>query len=504
MTTSITKDPCPSSSEYVHVVWQDGHVECRTRSMSHSRSCPHIGPEVSELIRRFAGYRGGPGYAQVDCPCCGSGGLAVHDFATGVWKVTCSGRCSETAILSAAARLPALREPAYWEDHPARALPERYEPRAQSQRRERGSWPSVEFELALRRARAEADAIFDAELAGPGEPILSSLADAESVPKPSILRLPDGSYLLRRGWVHLFHGKPFCGKSPLCYIAIVEVVKAGGRVLLVDYEMGGPGAKALLVELGLSEGQIRAQVLYAYNPHKWTQGKRDQLAGEIETSIPDLVVIDSLSRSMSKAGLDQNDATETDAWFHSLPTWTVDQFGSAVMLIDHTTRNDGPHPSGNIQKTAAPQFHIWVQNVSAFSRDHEDGCSLLVVQKDRSGQRAIGQTVAELRTEVGGSFVLHEVGKPTASGDDMELDLSTMPQAHKVRIEVIEKLRAADAAGLLTKDIIDLSGGADYQSRKKALDWLLNAAQVIRRKEPGTAKGMRYWLTEFAPGDLDE
>ena len=360
--------------------------------------------------------------------------------------------------------------------------------------------------------RAEAEVLFDARRAGTDtEPILSSLWDAEPVPEPSILRLPDGTYLLRPGWVHLFHGKPYCGKTPLCYIAIAEVLKAGGVVLLVDYEMGKSGAKALLVEMGVTEGQVRGGLLYAYNPHKWVQARRDRLAAEVKAREPDLVVIDSLSRSMSKAELDQNDATDTDAWFHSLPTWAVDSWGSAVMVIDHTTRTDGPHPSGSIQKTAAPQFHVWVQNVKPFSRDHEDGCSLLMVQKDRSGQRTLSRPVAELRTVLGGSFVLREVDKATSavSDDEVLIDLGAIPYPQQVRLDLHEALRLAGADGVTKMKLTDPSGegdggGAHAKVRREQLDWLEKNGQAVCRREPGTSRGQRWWAIEFFPGDPDE
>ena len=464
------------------------------------------------LIERLPGYRWFVDSGQFKCPCCDHSGLIQFDHAARTEVLECMDGCAEAKILAWAERQPsrgahAGQQKADWQ------LSDRERVQARRPQRERGtSWPSPEYELARLEARAEAEALFDASRAGAdNEPILSSLADAEPVPEPSILRLPNGTYLLRRGWVHLFHGKPFCGKTPLCYIAVVEVVQAGEFVLLVDYEMGAAGAKALLIELGLSESQIRDQVLYAYNPHKWTASQRDQLAAEVEARAPDLVVIDSLSRSMATAGLNQNDATETDAWFHSLPTWAVDQFGSAVMLIDHTTRTDGPHPSGSIQKTAAPQFHVWVQNVKPFSRDHEDGCSLLMVQKDRSGQRTLGRPVAELRTVLGGSFVLREVDQSTSvtSGDEVEVDLGALPYSQQVRLEVHDALRQAGAEGVTKTKVTDPSpggdgGGANAKVRREQLDWLEKHGHAVWRREPGTSRGQRWWAVEFFPGDPDE
>lgn len=419
------------------------------------------------------------------CPLCNGPAslfLAASEDGDAVW---CNYSCADDSVVERALRFLVARLPALCSAHDG--YPNKHCARCQN------------YNTALAHAfrqlrRGEADQTLTTE----GQTLLTSLVDAEPVPDPTILRLPDGTYLLRRAWVHLFHGKPFCGKTPLTYLAIVEVVQAGGVALLIDYEMGASGAKALLMELGLSSEQIRQSVLYAYNPSRWTQDQRDRLLAEIEERCPDLVVVDSLSRSMAVAGLDQNDATETDAWFHSLATWAADQFGSAVVLIDHTTRTDGPHPSGSIQKTAAPQFHIWVQNTAAFSRNHEDGCSLLVVQKDRSGQRTVGASVAELRTQVGGSFVLRDVGRgrPVAKGDDVEIEVpewAVEEQAH------IDALRASGSTPMTRRSLVG-DGGAANKARRDGLDRLVSKGLVIERKQPGSAKGRHYWLAEFFQG----
>lgn len=452
---NVVKVPCPSNSGWDHIVFQDGHVRCTAPKIL-GEGCPSLTADRPARIQQG----------------------------------------------------PPVGRP--WSE---------YERASESRRKtvtSTGLLPGVQQALDRLRDQSEAKALFEAEQMGAEEePILSSLVDAEPVPDASILRLPDGSHLLRRGWVHLFHGKPFCGKTPLTYIAVVEVVRAAGQVLLIDYEMGPAGAKALLLELGLSEGQIAAHIPYVYNPPRWTQRQRDRLAAAIGTRVPDLVVIDSLSRSMATAGLNQNDATETDAWFHSLPTWAVDQFGSAVVIIDHTNRADGPHPSGSIQKTAAPQFHIWVQNLAPFSRDHEDGCSLLTTQKDRSGQRRIGHPLAELRTVLGGSFVLREVagsGNSQAGevgGDTVDVDFGAMSDRDRLRIEVLEVLRGAGVEGITKTRVTDPGGqgdggGAYAKARRSALEWLENAGRAVYRKEPGTSRGQRWWAVEFFPGDADE
>lgn len=442
--TGLKKVPCPGNVGWEHVVFGDGHERCLAPKIL-GEGCEHV-----------PGYRPMPArgpYVQPD------------------WQMSNNER-------------------------------RRY----QSDRHERGSSSSLtEQRLAWKRADAEAEALFDAEQAGADdEPVLSSLTNAPSVPEPSILELPDGTYLFRKGWIHWIHGKGGSGKTPVCYIAAIGVLRAGGRVLIVDHEMSDAGAFDLLRDLApdLSDGQIDAQVRYMYEKPLHYGRVKEKLLSELDGFTPDFAIVDAVTGSMAEGS--QNDNGDVNRWFRAVPQWLRDQFGAAVVVIDHSNREDGPMPSGSARKHGAPEFRLWVRLVRDFNPDHEDGCSLLEVRKERGRHARTGKVVGELRTVLGGSFVLRAVDKVTsaASGDEVEVDLGALPYSHQVRLDIMQELQQKYGdGGALTTDLT--ARGAEGQVKRKALTWLWEHGQVAQRREPGSARGMRWWAPGFAPDDAE-
>lgn len=333
------------------------------------------------------------------------------------------------------------------------------------------------------------------------EPVLSSLTKAAPVPDPTILRLPDGTRLFRKGWVHWIHGKGGSGKTPLAYLAANEVIAAGGYVLLVDHEMGDAGALDLLRDLApeLSDEEIDAHVRYMYEKPLHSEQTRLKLISELDGFTPDLVIVDAVTGSMAEGS--QNDNADVNRWFRAVAQWLRDQFGAAVLVIDHSNRDDGPMPSGSARKHGAPEFRLWVRLVRDFNPNHEDGCSLLEVRKERGRHARTGKVVAELRTVKGGSFMLREVGKsPTSSSDEIDV---AIPDSALYEQEHLDALTASRSEPLTRTDLVGDGGGIN-KARREALDRLVKRGRVIERKMPGSARGRLYWLAEFFPGGPDE
>lgn len=451
---------------------------------------------VRAILEPLPSIRWYPGYAQFRCLRCRTS--AIAHFGEPETEIRCGGGCTKPQILAAAQeyRRPAERLSGVRAEQPLPRVVDR-----------RPAWPSTEYELARLRARREAEALFAEEQGGPDDAWTPSLLTGDVlVAEPTILQVGTGPFLLRRGQVSLVSGLPGSAKTPLAYLGVVDAVRRGESVILIDHEMAPAAAAALLRELGLSNAEIDMQVIHYADPPPLTMRTQEQVVAALEGRDVSYVVIDALAGSMP-AGTSQNDAADVNAWFAALPKWFAKQFNAAVLVIDHSNKEDGPAPGGSVRKQGVPDFRMWLKLDQGFSRQHEDGRSTLIVQRDRTGSYGRGETVAELRNELRGDrsvFVLRPPGgSATAQDGVVDVDLSTMPAAHALRIELLDGLRTAVGRGLLTGEITGGSG-AESQTRKRALDWLVNDGQVVSRPEPGTAKGRRYWAVEFAPGGLDD
>lgn len=373
----------------------------------------------------------------------------------------------------------------------------------------------IEFREADETARAViAERKADAEGTDSWAPI--DWHKVEKLPEPSIMWIPEGPslgrYLIRRGWLWLVHGQEGCGKTPLVVLALVEQVKRGKLVAIIDYEMGAAQMKLLLLELGLTAEQIDHGVLMIDNPGAISAKRRERLADEIRSKAKATgrefvaAMIDSLTESMSSSpGANDNDAQDVGVWFDALPDWLLGEFQRqiAVVVIDHSGNIDGPRPSGSHKKKDAPQGRIWVRKKVPFSRKHENGCSEVLVVKDRSGINVIGVVVAELRTKLGDTFYLAEPGGTGTKNSDGSINIDVgdgLGFTDEEEDQVTALLAAAGARGCDTTALTS-GGGGNSTGRRRALKWMFTEGQLKRRKDSGKNGPMRYWLLDFAPDD---
>lgn len=441
-----------------------------------------------QLLDRIPGIQNDQGVLYLPCPLCNGRASLMLGAASGGDAVWCHYGCNDDADVERAMRFLAESLPYRCTEHENRA--------------------SNHCPRCLRYAAAARDVYRRLQRADFGQlvtedegTVLSSLTRAAPVPDPTILLLPDGTYLLRKGWVHWFHGKGGSGKTPLSYMAAVAVVRAGGKVLIVDHEMGESGALDLLRDLApdLTDQQLEEQVRYMFEQPLDKDSIKLKLLTELDGFVPDLVIVDAMTGSMVDGS--QNDNADVNRWFRAVPQWLAVQFGAAVVVIDHSNREDGPMPSGSARKHGAPQFRLWVRLVRDFNPDHEDGCSLLEIRKERGRHARVGKVVAELRTVKDGSFVLRTPGAHApATGTDIELDLPAWAILEQEHIDAL----AAAAPRPLNRTELTGNGGAGSKPKREALDRLVAKGRVVERRQPGSARGRLYWLAEHAPLELDD
>ncbi len=150
-----------------------------------------------------------------------------------------------------------------------------------------------------------------------------SLINAEPVAPPTILEVGEGSgqFLIRENTITGIHGPFAVGKTPLAYLAVVQEIRKGNCVLIIDHEMADSQAVLLLREFGLSDQEINEGIHYVYDPPPPTKASRLRLIAEILARQEatgrrfTLAVIDSLTQSMATVpGSDDNKASDVTTW----------------------------------------------------------------------------------------------------------------------------------------------------------------------------------------------
>lgn len=224
---------------------------------------------------------------------------------------------------------------------------------------------------------------------------LAGLFDGSVVlPEPELFARSDGQPLLYPGKCHAFNGESESGKSWAALVACVQVIRAGGRVLYLDFEDTAATVVTRLLALGAKPDEVVARFHYAapaepleYRNGKVTMGHVD-LHDVLEANPVDLAVIDGVTEAMSLHGLSTNDNDDYAKYHHMLPR-RLARSGAAVVQIDHVTKDKesrGRFAIGAQHKLAGMDGAVFSFEVVAAFGLGLHGIAKVFINKDRPGQ----------------------------------------------------------------------------------------------------------------------
>lgn len=233
--------------------------------------------------------------------------------------------------------------------------------------------------------------------------------DAELMPRA------DGICLLYPGLVHSLHGESESGKSWIMQAEMARVLKAGGSVLMVDFESDPASVVQRLRLLGVSDSDIMTNFDYR-RPEMRPESALERAAWEdmLKGSYK-IAVIDGVTDALGLWGAKTVDNDEVASWIRTFPKAVADRTGAAVVLIDHVSRNTdtrGRFAIGAQAKMAGLSGAAYVVDVEEPLGVGLRGVLTLRVAKDRPGQVRgnCGPARKSDRTQEAARFVLDSVG----------------------------------------------------------------------------------------------
>ena len=204
---------------------------------------------------------------------------------------------------------------------------------------------------------------------------------AEMEDRPPVEPTLGGLGIVYPGKRHVFSGPQESAKTLAAYVVGLHVVRTGGRVVLIDFEMGPWDAKTRLRELGATDAELGA---FSYvEPDTASTPER---VGALVSLEPDLVLVDAAAGAFSLEGLDDNARKDVETWANAwiTPFWKA---GVATIVLDHVTKNAetrGNYAIGSERKVGGADVHLGFTVVRAISRgDH--GLYKVTTHKDRGG-----------------------------------------------------------------------------------------------------------------------
>lgn len=270
---------------------------------------------------------------------------------------------------------------------------------------------------------ADADAIMqqlgvsaDAEVVG--GIVFQSITDLLENGVPDVPMLVEDVIYLEG--LHLISGPPGHGKTSWVQWLCHSAMGWGKHIVWLDYEGGlGPTVKRLL-EVGIPPSLAADRFHYASFPAE----AEKHLVAVIERWDKPLIVVDSMSKALSYAGIDENDNAAVTAW--TVPVvQAVKQHQTPVIIIDHVAKKggDSEYSRGASAKLADVDVHWGVKRVRKFNRKTA-GAVVCKAHKDRPGDLPFARAY---RVGDGSGKLTFSHDDTILAGDEHAPDDETLP-----------------------------------------------------------------------------
>lgn len=211
-----------------------------------------------------------------------------------------------------------------------------------------------------------------------------ALALAGKLPPPKLI-VDDMVY---ETGVHWLSGHPASGKSIIALAWAQLIMNEGRHVVWADYEMGLEMHVRRMAEVGYTLDLSLERFHYAWYPPDLVK----HLGHVAERWPKPLVVIDSASKALSMAGINEDNPSEVTGWTVPL-IQAAKTYDLPMVVIDHVTKSDkgdSRYARGAGAKLADTDVNYKLTVLDPFTRDHA-GMVELRQTKDRFGYVPVAQ-----------------------------------------------------------------------------------------------------------------
>jgi hypothetical protein len=294
----------------------------------------------------------------------------------------------------------------------------------------------------------------------------TALGSGYERPRPTIGQIVGtDNCLLFKGMSHSVSGEGGKGKSIFAMKTAFDYAEAGHRILYLDYEKSWASFVNRARMLGVSS-EAADNIAYWGRPGKMMGRKLRRLLRFCLKYGIELVVIDSMSRSMTSchAGWSENSNDDAREWYEFCIAPMV-AAGLTTLTIDHVgrPRDDGPAAAKRYAKGAVDKLNVIDGIVysavtgKAFSANHA-GWLDIIAGKCNEGHYAEGELVCQFHVtpEDDGERVVAEFRAPKEPSRDAN---------GKIRLTgIMEKISVALSEGPLNQQQLILTVGSKEKS----------------------------------------
>lgn len=301
---------------------------------------------------------------------------------------------------------------------------------------------------------------------------LATLPDTPPI-KPTL----GGVGIVYPGKRHVFSGPPESAKTLAAYCVGINTIRAGGTIILIDFEMGSYDARDRLTELGATPQEIAA--VHYLEPSEPATDPRIQRLVQLQ---PHLVIIDAAAGAYDLQGLDDNKRGDVEklARLYVRSFWRAN---IASIFIDHVVKNTetrGKYAIGSERKLGGTDVHLGFETITPIQRG-STGLYKVVTHKDRGGYLQRGH-LANLELA---SDTSHQISWQFKPAEHAAPDAPFRPTTLMERISGWLRLQQEPVS---RKRVEDGVKGHNAKAKRTALDVLIAEGFVTETAGPRNAK----------------
>jgi len=293
--------------------------------------------------------------------------------------------------------------------------------------------------------------------------------------------------------VTIIAGGPEQGKSWIMCHSILQTLRSGRRVMVLDEEEGVKGVAAKMEALGLAQDDDSRLFYFPFTLAG--SGLEEMSATILEGVLREgisLVTVDSLSKLFVAFGLDENSNTDASRLMATFITPLAHVYGCAFLGLDHTTKveDDSRYGRGAGSKLADTDVQWHIAAPVAPTRVSR-GRIVMTKKKDRTAT-----VPASIKWIAGGD------GSGTFFLDVEESSFVEPVRIHRADVKYVAALHAETNVGKRYSDWMAAVGGAE-SSFKDARRRLIASGAVILEGDTYrvTSSGIAGYSLEVARGE---
>jgi hypothetical protein len=313
--------------------------------------------------------------------------------------------------------------------------------------------------------------------------------------EPTLFQVDGAKPLLYPGKSHVFIGEPGRGKSLLGQRLLVELATQDRASLFIDLEKKFEDFRDRIRALGATKPLAQRTGYWRLNG-ALTPPALKSIIGFCDEWRVSVVVIDSVGRALSRAGLDENNNDDVRRWYDGAVEPLL-RAGLTVVLIDHYKKPAGdggrfggsPSAASRYAKGAGAKMDVidgaayGVETAVPFSRD-KAGLIRIVTAKDNNGTRHEGSVAAEARVvpSDGGRRIEVTLVPP----EPLPTNTDGTPRWTAIMEQVSRFVEGASTPPSRSKVEAGVNGGAT--GVRSAIDTLLSEGFLVATDGPRGAK----------------